>query len=367
MRISDLKVYALSAPETCCGSAALVKVTTDAGISGWGEAVTNCYLTDEALYAIKTITEHGLKGLLIGEDPLETRKIWEKVYASSEISRGTTIHALSAIDIALMDIAGKALKVPVHTLLGGCFHESVRLYASMMLNPQNPDETVREASKLVEEGFTAIKFGHTLWLPISKPLEMIRRLRDSIGYDVEFMVDGPGCLNLIQAMKWARALEKYEISWCEEPMKRDDLEGYAKLSRAVDIAIAGGEHRTTRHEFKEIITKRAMDIIQPDVGDVGGITEFKNVADMAQMWGVMCIPHSWSTALNTVASLHLVASMRDGFLLEYRTTPTPLMTELLSMDSAKIEKGYMRVPKEPGLGIDMHQDAIEKYLVDSSL
>ena len=204
--------------------------------------------------------------------------------------------------------------------------------------------------------------------------DRVKAVRDAIGYDIDLMVDGPTALNYPRALKLARVLEKYEVFWWEEPLVREDLDGYAKLAASVDMRIAAGEGERTRFGFRDLIEKRAVDVLQPDLSWVGGITEGERIAEMAYQSNMEWVPHHWGTIINMAASLHLVAARPDGFICEYgigpRTMedmapeeglePSPMVTEL-PVEPFEVVNGCIRIPREPGLGIELNPKAIEKW------
>jgi len=344
------------------GSIAIVNVETDEGVVGIGDAMTHS-LYHEAALSVKVIIERGLKNFLVGENPLDFRRLWWQMYQSEIYTRqrGLALNAISAIDTALIDIAGKKMKEPACRILGGKHHDKIQVYASDLFDMREPENTIRLVNRLVDEGFKAVKLGYGgFGLNIDESIKMIRDIRNSVGYDVTLMVDGPSSLPVSEAVKLGRKLERYEIFWWEEPLPRDDIEGYIQLSRTLDLNVAAGEQLQTRYEFKDWIVKRAIDIIQPDVHVAGGLSECRRIGDLAELWNIRLVPHSWSTAINFVAATHLVASLNEALFVEYRTLSTPLMTSILK-EPIKIEDGYVRVPEKPGLGIELNEEALKKY------
>jgi len=260
-----------------------------------------------------------------------------------------------------MDILGKKMNQPVCRLLGGKHHEKIRVYASDLFDMRNPENTLRLVNRLVDEKFHVIKLGYGgFGLNLDESIKMIREIRDVVGYDVTLMVDGPSSLSVSEAIKLGRKMERYEIFWWEEPLPKDDMKGYIELSRTLDLNIAAGEQLQTAYEFKDWIINKAMDIIQPDVHVAGGLSECRRIGDLAELWNVPLVPHSWSTAINFMAALHLVASLNKALFVEYRTLSTPLMTDILE-EPIRIEDGYVEVPEKPGLGIELNEEALSKY------
>lgn len=369
MKITDLRVRIVRhdlpsgrpVPNGPRGSIAIVTVETDEGIVGVGDAMTHS-IYHEAALGVKVIIERGLRNLLVGENPADVGRLWWKMYQSEMYTRqrGLALNAISAIDTALMDILGKATNQPVCRLLGGKQQGRIQVYASDLFDMGRPEETIRLVNRLVDEKFKAIKLGYGgFGLDTDESINIIGEIRDSVGYDVTLMVDGPRSLSVSEAIKLGRKLERYEVFWWEEPLPKTDIDGYVDLSRSLDLNIAAGEQLQTAYEFKEWITRRAVDIIQPDVHIAGGLSECRRISDLAEIWNIPLVPHSWSTAINFVAALHLVASMRRALFVEYRTLRTPLMTELLK-DPIRIEDGYVEVPEKPGLGIELNEETIIK-------
>ena len=371
MRITDIEVTCLRVPQAgqACEwgeDAVIVKVHTDIGITGIGEA-------DSSPLVVKACIEtphsnlycYGLKELLNGENPLEIEKLWNKMYWASNYMgrRGAGIHAISAIDIALWDIAGQFYKVPVHTLLGGKYREKIRAYGTF-IPYADLNKNAEIAKDLVAQGFTSIKFGGGVFGddPI-QDIEIVRSVREAVGDEIEVQID--------LASKWRTSghsaymcnkLEKYNLNWVEEPVLADNMQGYAKLSNQIKPKLAGGESLTTRFEFKEFLEKSNVDIIQPDITRCGGITEMKKIYDLAQMSSVELVPHGFSTGILLAASVHFLASCEHGTLMEYSQSKSPLFTDLVK-NPQKFKEGYVPVSDKPGLGIELDQDVIDKYRV----
>lgn len=347
--------------------ALVVEVRTDEGITGWGD----CYGPSAVCRAI---VDTLLKPSIIGRDPFDVEVIWEALYNKVKDYglTGMTISGISGVDIALWDIIGKACKQPIHKLIGGAFRTKVEAYATGLYFKNMErlnEEAAEEARGYVEQGFRAVKMKIGLG-SIKKDLDRVAAVRDAIGPDVKLMVDANHCFNVPQAINIGRELEKFDVHWFEEPVSPEDLDGYVEVSRRLDMAVAGGENEFTKFGFREILAKRAMDIIQPDVCAAGGITECKKIAALAQAHSVQCIPHAWGTAIGLAATIHFLASLPEcppclvpmPPMLEYEQTFNPFR-DRLSQTSLTRTKGFVDVPTAPGLGIEIDRKILEQYRV----
>ncbi|MCR4425081.1 MAG: mandelate racemase/muconate lactonizing enzyme family protein [Firmicutes bacterium] len=382
MRITDVSTCVLKAPlERPFYSATmmfdhrkslLVRVETDEGIVGWGEA--GQFGPAELP---KSVIEHVFGPMLIGEDPLNTEKLWQDMYCRTRDygQKGSVIEAISGIDIALWDIKGKALNLPVSTLLGGRFRERVQAYATgLYYQPDyTPEDYVREAEAYVDKGFKGIKvkIGSNA---LAQDLALVAGLRREFGEDFLIMVDSNHAYNTRSAIRVGKELERYGVYWFEEPVIPEDIDGYVEVRRALNIAIAGGECEFTHYGFKNLITRHAVDIAQPDLSVTGGFTACKKVADLAHLFGVMVVPHIWGSSVAVLAGLQLIAAIPDlpptntprpGFnetLLEFDQSTNPLR-ERLSKVPIELSDGFVAIPDRPGIGIDIDETVIEKYCV----
>ena len=377
MKIVDLKAQVLQSYEYPNGGWVLVRVKTDEGVEGVGE----CFVPDRdgrGVWAVRDLIENSLGRVVLGEEVLDIEKVWEQIYqVCSRLydRRGLAIHSLSGVDMALFDAAGKTLGVPVHRLLGGCFRDRVKVYvSSIWVDPEEPQVALERTARYAAENFTAIKYYG--WIGFGerprRDAALLVELRRAAGEEVELMLDLGRPASLTEAVKTARMIETCgaEIYWWEEPLSSsDDSDNLARLTAATDVTIAAGEAEMTAFGFRDLILKRAVDLLQPDLSWVGGLTEGKRIAELARLFNVPVVPHNWGTMVNFAASIHLVASMPRGFLCEYPITPrnatapipSPMMTEL-ARKPIVIEEGYARVPQEPGLGIELDEDAVSRYI-----
>ncbi len=371
MKITDVQVYYLRQPvvkeQADSGQDALiVKVITDAGITGIGEV-------DSSPTAVKGLIEApfshtmtcGLKELIIGEDPFETEKIWYKMYRGNIYAgrRGVGIHAMSGIDIALWDIKAKALGIPVWKLLGGGFLKSIRCYASVLFG-KTPRETGELASRLKDRGFTAVKFG---WAPMGRDAEtdvaLVREARKGLGKEPDLLIDAGLVWDAKTALQRARAFSEYNIFWLEEPLRPDDYEGYRRLSEATEVRIAAGEEESNRGSYLELMDKGKIDIVQVDLTRCGGFTEARKIASLAEDRGLPCVNHGFTTYVNIAAAIHFLASIPNSFIMEYVAEEETTLRDHLTRQSFVEKDGYVVVPEGPGLGVELSEEEIHRFRV----
>ena len=345
----------------------LVEVETDEGITGWGE----CYGPSAVA---KAFIDTQLAPQTVGKDPFDVEVIWEHLYNRIKDygQTGMAIAAISGIDIALWDIIGKAVGKPVHKLIGGAFRTEVEAYATGMyfydMNTLTED-AVEEAQGFVSDGFRALKMKIGIG-SIKADFDRVKAVRDAIGPDVKLMVDANHCFSVPSAIRLGRKLEELDIEWFEEPISPEDLDGYIEVTRALDMAVAGGENDFTRWGFRDAIVKKAMDIVQPDVCAAGGITECKKIATMATAHGVECVPHAWGSAIGLAATLQFLAAIPDQppslfpnpVMLEFEQTENPFRDDLAKNPITQ-SGGRVKIPDGPGLGIEVERAVIEQYRV----
>jgi D-galactarolactone cycloisomerase len=337
----------------------LVAVFTDEGVTGWGSVFTNDELVRGAL--------HVLAPLYTGENPLEPERVSEKLHANTFwLGRGGSVtHAISGIDIAMWDILGKVTGQPVGRLLGGRYRERVRPYASLLM--REPKALAEHLGALQAAGFRAFKIG---WGPFGRKSfaldeAIVSAARTQLSSESLLVVDaGASDAFWPQDYKWAcrtaRMLADYEVHWFEEPLPPDNLHDYVLLRNNSPVPIAGGEVLTRRQSFTPWLTQRAFDIVQPDVTKVGGISEERRIAWMAEENGVRFIPHGWNTALGLACDLQLASAHRNTDLVEY-LTGSPFIDDLAEGGSKLDADGMLAIPSLPGLGVSLNMDAVEKY------
>lgn len=371
LKITDVEALYVRLPQVKeqCDSgqdALIVKITTDAGIVGYGEvdshplAVKGCI---EGPFSHTATT--GLKHVLIGEDPFRTEYLWHKMYRANIYSgrRGIAIHAMSGIDLALWDIKGKALGLPVWKLLGGGFVKTLRPYASSLFGA-TPAETGERARRFVGQGFTAVKFG---WDPMGQDAKtdvaLVREARNGLGPDVDLMIDAGLVFDAKTAIQRARAFEQYDPFWFEEPLMPDDYEGYAKLSAASTLRIAAGEEESERKSFLQLMDVGKVDVVQVDLTRCGGFTEAMKIASLAADRGLPVVNHGFTTYLNVAAALHFLASVPNTLgLLEFVVEEGTTLRHALSEPIRAVD-GRVAVPEAPGLGLAINEEGLAKFRV----
>ena len=346
----------------------VILVSTDEGITGIGEVdsapeAVQALVHQRGSHAVAT----GLRDALIGEDPLDVERLWDRMYRSVIYvgRRGIAIHAISGIDIALWDLKGKALGRPVCELIGTPVRDRVRAYASMLM-PDTPEETSDRVAGLREQGFTAVKLG---WGPLGRDpdhdVKLAAAAKEAGGEGTEIMIDaGLGYVaDAATAIRVARELEALGIYWLEEPFEPDEYEAYAELADSVDITVAAGEQDVTRWGFRELIERGHVDLVQPDVTRCGGITETLRIASLAAEYGVATVPHAWKSGIIKAASLHVNAVLPDALYQEYCVAETPINTAL-TVERLPIEAdGCIAVPTAPGIGVTLDEDVVASLRV----
>lgn len=345
----------------------IVEIETADGIVGWGE----CY-GPSAVAKAYIETQFGPR--ILGRDAFDVEVIWEDLYNRIKDygGKGMAAAALSGIDIALWDIIGKACGRPIHKLIGGAHRTEVTCYATgIYFIDMNRliEEAVEEAQGYVEQGFTAVKMKIGLG-DSGLDIRRVAAVREAVGTDVRLMVDANHCLTVPQAIRIGRELEKLDIEWFEEPISPEDIDGYIEVTRALDMAVAGGENEMTRWGFRDIVARKAMDIIQPDVCAAGGISECRKIATLAAAHGVECVPHAWGSVIGVAATLHFLAALPDqppSFrpvppMFEFEQCENPFR-DLLAKDPIVQNRGKVQIPTGAGLGIEIDRAVIERYRV----
>jgi D-galactarolactone cycloisomerase len=358
-------------------TAHIVEVATDQGLVGWGE----CFGGGAVALANRTIVEQTIAPMLIGMNPLDREVIWHKVYnlLRDHGQKGMPIQSLSGIDIALWDIAGKVSNLPLYQLLGGAFRQTIPAYGYGMMLQRVDDLAARfaaESAAIVGQGFKAVKM--KIGRGPKEDIELVEAVRDSIGPDIKLMVDANHAYTAREAIPLGRALEQLDVYWFEEPVTSEDHQGYRDLCVALDMNIAGGEGEFTRWGFRDLIEKRCVDLLQPEVCGLGGITEYLKVLALAHTHFIPVVNHVWGSAVAVAVNLHLLASLPDlpggahpvQPMLEYDTTPNRFREEMLVeslniLDQVKTNGGFVSLPSGPGLGIEVDREFLAHFAVPS--
>jgi L-alanine-DL-glutamate epimerase-like enolase superfamily enzyme len=348
----------------------LVEIITDQGLIGIGEAEAG-RKPGEIAIGIKALIEKGYKQVLLGEDPTNFRPLYDKMLNYSWYSEnGLGMAALSGVDMALIDLTGKILKVPACKLFGGCYRNKVRAYASHpIVTPKSINEVITESLDLIDKGFTGIKFSFSWWKDFGKNLKedmgIVRKIRTEIGYDIDMMIsENAPNRGVSKAIRIAKALEEFDLLFWEDALPRGEIDQYAALSAAVDLPIEVGE-KVNNQMLKYFILRKAVDAINPEITNTC-LSETKKLADLAYLQGIMTYPHNHGSILSVAAITQLVASMPDGDLIEYRTSDIDDSMTALLLEKLSPEKGYIEVPQKPGLGIELDQNVVKKLEWDGS-
>lgn len=341
----------------------LVEIVCDDGTVGWGECLgpARANATIIGLYA----------DALVGADPLETEKLWLDLYhrLRDQGQRGLTMTALSGIDVALWDIKGKRYGAPVSELLGGRFREEIRAYATGSFRRDGVDrvqDVAEEVAGHAREGFHGVKI--KIGFDVEEDLRVIAAVREAIGPERRLMIDANHGYDVLEAIEVGKRAERFGIDWFEEPVLPEQLEAYRAVRQGQPIPVASGENWHGRYAMLEPLSTRAVDIVQPDVCGVGGVSEMRRVADMAAMFGVRLVPHVWGTAVCIAASLQCMAALPPNPprrrpiepIMEFDRTPNPFRQAVVE---APLEHrdGVMRIPDGPGLGIAIDRDALQRF------
>src|SRR5438034_788798 len=361
-----LRVESVQQKTASCQDVVLVRVRTDDGLEGLGEA-------DASPEVIKAIIDApfshniacGLRELLIGENPLETERLWQKMYRRTMYFGRTsvTIAAMSAVDMALWDLKGKHFGEPIHRLLGGKQHDRIKAYASILFG-RTGKETREIGRRWIEAGYQAVKFG---WEPMGQSealdLELVRGAREGVG-DATLLIDA-GCVwDAPTALRRAQAFSNYNIGWLEEPLRQADLDGYVWLRDRSPVPIAAGEGECGRESFRPLIDRHALDIYQVDPSRCG-FTDGAYIRARVEEIGARLCNHCYTSPVTVAASLHWLATCRDAFLFEDCVDDSP-MRHQLTHEKIQAENGWIAVPDRPGLGVTLSEEFIANHLVAES-
>jgi L-alanine-DL-glutamate epimerase-like enolase superfamily enzyme len=381
MKITDVEAIVLESPyenkppegsEEAHGvkRCLLIKVSTDEGIIGWSDVETaphvGAAIVDAPVSGAGVFD--GLRQLVVGEDPFDVERLWDKVYRGTIYygRRGAAIQVLSGFDIACHDIMGKAISRPVHKLLGGTHRDCIRAYASTLFR-STPDNMKQACEFYLRRGFTAIKFGWGVFGQDRKrDVALVATAREALGPDVDLLID-PGWMvnrSAYDAIELLRALEPYQIYWLEDFLHPENYDGYARVKDAgVKTRLAAGEQEATAWGFHELITRGKIDVVQPDLSRCGGFTQARKIIWEAQRAGVDVCPHAWLTDLLSAASLHLNACLERSLFLEYNVCENPMLRAIIRNPVTMDKQGTIAVPERPGLGIEIDEAAVKRFRV----
>lgn len=389
MRITDVKACVVRGNFPWV----LVKILTDEGITGIGEAYWGVGVRDVILQ---------MKPFLVGQDPTQVDAIVHRsmrLLSGSGSQAGTIVSALSGVEIALWDIAGKALSVPVWKLLGSKFHEFIRIYCDCHAgmdgkgNPvYTPEGYAERAKSIVAKGFTAIKFDVDVPTPyrsaVSDPslsryrraslylnrslsnaeirymADLIGAVREAVGDEIELAVDCHWRFNTRDALRLAEALAPFNLLWLEDPTPPENADALAQVRQASPVPICTGENHYTAHQFRELIVKGACDIVAPDIPKVGGLRETQKIATLADLYYLPLAPHNVSSPVGTIAACHICATIPHFLALEFHAIDVPWWDDVVTAEKPIIRDGFVHVPDKPGLGVELNEELLRQHVAD---
>ena len=357
----------------------IVEVETDEGITGWGE----CFGPGNIAFANKGIVEKVIQPMVLGMQALDRDVIWHKVYnlMRDHGQKGMPLQALSGVDIALWDIAGKAANLPLYKMIGGAHRDKVEVYGyGMMLRPENINSLIsrfkEESAEIKEMGFKALKM--KVGVGPKDDIKLIEAVRRGIGDNFRFMVDANHGYTTHDALYVGRAMEEFSPYWFEEPVAPEDLDGYRELRAALRVNISGGEAEFNRWGWRKLLESRGLDIAQPEVCALGGISEYLRVLALCHSHFTPVVNHVWGSAIAVAVNLHLLAAMPPlpgGLfpwepMLEFDTTHNHFIDDLLTVsldikNQVKSNNGTVSLPNGPGLGVTPKRDFLDKFRIDS--
>jgi L-alanine-DL-glutamate epimerase-like enolase superfamily enzyme len=361
MKITDVKATVLKTHSI------FVQVFTDEGITGIGE----CSPMNPEILA--HFVETALKPIVINEDPLETDKLWNKMmFRTYKLGvQGVQPEAIAGVDIALWDIKGKAVGLPIHMLLGGCYRDKVLMYASIGGGGiMSASDMARRVEGFLNQGFKAIKIRMDLGglalgscdIDPRKDFEMFKAVKELTGDDIPLSFDVNNGYSVSTAVEQGRRFEKLGIYHYEEPVAQHDYKGLAEVARALDVPVSAGEHEYTRWQFRDLIEQAEVDIIQPDVVKCGGISEISKIAVLGSVYNKHFVPHQTQPTIGTAATLHLCASLANVNRPQEYTGQNPYLDEIFK-EPLILEDGYIHVPKKPGLGLEIDEGKMKNLAV----
>ena len=350
-----------------------IKLLTDEGLIGLGERPTG-HAADlrSQIQLLETMCEE----FVVGQSPFDVEKLWQRIYGTRHDYRHPSLYAtpaISAIEMALWDLVGKATGQPIYNLLGGQYHDKLRAYAYMPAEGiwENPEKAGEVAAKLVEEGNTACKidpFMPLFPLPRDIPLKdlkhaarIFRAIRDAVGDELEIGIGTHGQFSTSGAIRAAKVLEEFHPFWFEEPVPPENVDEMARVARQTSIPIATGERLVTKYEFAQILNKQAAGIIQLDVGQCGGILESKKIAGMAEAHFAMIAPHMYVGPIAAAAAVHVDTSSPNFLIQEYNGDS---LHNDIFIDPIRFHQGFITPPTAPGLGLELNEEVVANHRAD---
>jgi len=380
MKITEVAIYDVKLKNTRATgwNPVIVQIRTDAGISGLGEVALAYGSGASAGFGmVKDMAEH----YLIGADPFRIEEMWDRLFRKTFWGQGggpVVYGGISAIDEALWDIKGKALGVPVYELLGGACWDQLRVYANAWYEDCNSPQSYADAAiGVVEAGYTAMKFDpfavrpDGVWDYTSRAPDRARcdlafnrvaAVRDAVGPEIDILVEIHGNLGTTTAIHWGKRIEELDPFFYEEPVDALNVDSMLKVAENVDIPIAAGERLYTRYGFRQYIEKQALDILQPDVGLAGGISETRKIANYAETYNLHVQPHNCAGPVATAAALHVDASIPNFIIQEFFPFRNPDFYELVTdAYDTKAVNSFIDLPTKPGLGIELNEEVMARY------
>ena len=348
----------------------LVEIVTDEGITGWGEG----FCSSQPPQILKNVVDHAFREQLIGMDPFDDDVIYERLYNLTRAygQGGVATIALSAVDVALWDIKGKALGMPVYKLLGGAYRHEVVPYASGPTRAEGeiyPETAVEQALQYVSEGYTGMKF--KIGFGVREDVALIHAVREAVGPEYRLMVDANCAYDVAKAKRILFDTAGDDLYWFEEPISPEHRTGYAELKNLTKTYLAAGECAYSKIQYRDWLEARALDVLQPDLCVMGGFTEGKKVLALAQAYMVQVVPHMWGTGLGLAAGLQFIANIPsmplalcpDEPMIELDLSDHPFRSDLI-FGAIRRENGMVKIPDGPGLGVEINRDVIRKFLID---
>lgn len=377
MRITNVIPYVLSTPleEPFAfsqgwverRSAVIVEITTDEGITGWGESLCHGLQPPEVA---ASFVEFCFKPLLVGRDPFDVEVLWEELYNRTRpFGGGAAVNAMSGVDIALWDVIGRCLDRPIHKLIGGAFRSEITPYATGFYRRKGekyPETGIEEAKQHLSQGFKAVKL--KVGFGAEDDIEYVRAVREAVGPEVRIMADANCAYNAATARRILLECQDARPYFFEEPLAPEDMEGYRDLKNLTGIYIAAGENLFGKTGYRHWVSSGALDILQPDLCSSGGFTECKKIAALAEAWNTMLIPHVWGSGIGLAASLQFIATLPpvpaslnpEEPMLEYDRSTHPFREDLIYGAISMVD-GKVPIPQGAGIGVNVNREVLEQH------